>query len=180
MAEPFLAQITMFGFNFAPRNWALCQGQIMAIQQNTALFSLLGTNFGGNGTTTFGLPNLQGNVAVDVGQGSGLSQYVVGETGGVPTVTLTTQTMASHNHGIAATIDRATTTAVAGNVLATGAIGPPNAPTVGMYYSVGGATKQLAVQSVSPNGNNQAHNNMQPYLTISYCIALNGIYPPRS
>jgi microcystin-dependent protein len=179
MAEPFLGQITLFAFNFAPRTWALCQGQILPIAQNTALFSLLGTAFGGNGTSTFGLPNLQGRVAVDVGQGPGLSPYTLGDTGGSPQVTLTIQTMASHNHGFAATLDRATVQSASGNVLATGASGPPQKPNVGTYYSVGSVRSQLAPQSVSLNGNSQPHNNMQPYLALNYCIALQGIFPPR-
>ncbi len=116
MSEPFIAEIRVFGFNFAPMGWAFCDGQLMPIQQNTALFSLLGTNFGGNGTTNFGLPNLQGSVPLQQGQGPGLSLYDLGESGGVVSVTLSSSQMPSHNHALGCS------TAVAGQTSPAGAI----------------------------------------------------------
>src|SRR5262245_53022514 len=109
MSEPFLGEIRTFGFNFAPTGWAMCNGQLLAIAQNTALFSLLGTQFGGNGQTTFALPNLQGRVGIHEGQGAGLSQYTIGQVGGTETVTLTVNQIPAHNHSAKGTADDPTT-----------------------------------------------------------------------
>ena len=117
MTTPYVGQLQLFGFNFAPVRWALCQGQILSISQNPALFSILGTNFGGNGQTTFGLPNLQGTAAVGAGQGTGLSQYAVGQIEGATSVTVTTSTMPMHNHNLMASSATGTTVNVAGNQL---------------------------------------------------------------
>lgn len=180
MAEPFLSQIACFGFNFAPRDWALCQGQLMPIQQATALFSLLGVNFGGDGKTTFGLPNLQGSAPIGYGQGPGLPDYAIGESGGVGTVTLTQSEMGVHNHSFNATSDAATTTVSSGNQFGKARKGSPVAGfTSGLIYSPGNPTTALSPGSVQPAGGNLPHTNMQPYLALNYCIALSGIFPSR-
>jgi microcystin-dependent protein len=179
MSSPFVAEITMFGFNFAPTGWALCQGQLLPISQNTALFSLLGTMYGGDGKSTFALPNLQDQTAVAFGQGPGLSDYAQGEQVGTPTVTLLTTEMAAHNHFFNATIDRGTTAAATNNVLGTGAAGPPNQQISGFMYSTAAPNNQLGPQELSITGSSQPHNNMQPYLTLNFCIAMQGVFPPR-
>ncbi len=180
MAEPFLAQIAIFPFNFAPTGWALCNGQLLAITQNTALFSLLGTNYGGDGRTTFGLPNLQGSVAIGAGQGPGLELYELGEAGGTTDVTLLSSEMPIHSHFANATTDRGNTTVATGNVPATGAAGTPQRPTVAKFYSTNAPNTQLNPSALSVAGGSQPHNNMQPYLTLNFCIALQGIFPARS
>ncbi len=161
MSEPFLGEIRCFGFNFAPVGWATCDGQLMPISQNTALFSLLGTTYGGNGITTFGLPNLQGRVGVHADNIS----FVQGETGGEASHTLSVTEMPAHAHNIESgdgqTTDRPSAAVAAiGGVYAKSATGAM-APTAGA-------------------GGSQPHNNMQPYLVLNYCIALQGIFPPRS
>jgi microcystin-dependent protein len=180
MAEPFLAQIATFPFNFAPRGWALCNGQLMSISQNTALFSLLGTTYGGNGTSNFALPNLQGSVPLGAGQGPGLSLYDLGESGGTTDITLLTSEMPIHTHFVNATTDRGNSTSASGNVPATGAAGTPQKPTVAKLYSTNAPNTQLNSPALSVAGGSQPHNNMQPYLTLNFCIALLGIFPSRS
>jgi microcystin-dependent protein len=152
----------------------------MAISQNTALFSLLGTNYGGNGTSTFGLPNLQGQVALGAGQGPGLTFYDLGETGGTTAITLLQSEMPIHSHFLNATTDRGNSTSANGNVPATGAAGTPQKPTLAKFYSTNAPNTQLGSASVFPVGGAQPHNNMQPFLTLNYCIALQGVFPPRS
>ncbi|MES2391198.1 MAG: tail fiber protein [Acidobacteriota bacterium] len=174
MADQFLGEIRIFGCNFAPYGWALCAGQILSISQNTALFSLLGTYYGGNGTSTFGLPNLQGNMAVNYGNGAGLSPYVLGETGGSATVNLITSEMPQHSHSFPATtaagrVNIPGTTSAFGGV-ARGAAGP--------YTTTTNTT--FAVNSTNTAGGNQPHNNMMPSLALNYCIALTGIFPARN
>lgn len=174
MASPFVAEIRMFGCNFPPRGNAFCNGQILAIAQNTALFSLLGTTYGGNGTTNFGLPNLQGRAVMHPGSGPGLSPRVLGAVGGSATVTLLANQLPAHSHGVIVaaaadgTADRANAT---GNVLAK--------PADSSYASSGAATLMNAA-AVTPTGQGLPHNNMQPYLAINFCIALQGIYPSRN
>ena len=180
MAEPFLAQIALFPFNFAPKGWAFCNGQILSISQNTALFSLIGTFYGGNGTSNFALPNLQGSVPLGVGQGPGLSPYDPGESGGTTDLTLLVSEMPIHNHFANATTDRGNTTVALGNVPATGAAGTPQKPTVAKLYSTNAPNTQLNPSALTMAGGSQPHNNMQPYLTLSFCIALQGVYPPRT
>lgn len=181
MAEPFLGQIVLYACNFAPRNYAFCAGQILAIQQNTALFSLLGTNYGGNGTTTFGLPDLRGRLPISSGQGPGLSLYVVGEIDGAPTVTIDTNTLASHNHAFNASLDATTATSSGGNTLGKAASGSPvKGFTKALMYSPNAPQTAMSPQALTPTGGNGPHNNMQPFLTLNYCIALSGIFPPRS
>ena len=173
--EPFIGMIVMFGGNFAPRNWALCDGQLLSINANTALFSILGTTFGGDGRTTFGLPELRGRVATHAGTGPGLPNMRLGQKGGSDTVTLNVTQMPSHNHTgvVRAHDDDGNSPAAAGNVLA-------NAPN--NVYSTAAADENMAGNSVNiaNNGGGQAHNNMQPYQAVNYIIALVGIYPSRS
>jgi len=175
MADPFVAEIRIFPFNFAPTGWAFCNGQLLPISQNTALFSLLGTTYGGDGKSTFALPDLQGNAPMHPGQGSGLSLHDLGETGGSEVVTLLESEIPVHTHTIQAANFpgdiQAPTTAVA---LARSAGG--NA-----YQNV---TNQnlvtMAPETLVPAGGGQPHNNMQPYLTLNFCIALQGVFPPRT
>jgi microcystin-dependent protein len=169
VTEPFLGQIILVPYNFAPRGYAFCQGQLLSISQNTALFSLLGTTYGGNGQTTFALPDLRGRHAISQGQGPGLSPYSLGEQGGVETVTLTTQQMPQHPHAVNATM------------AASGDQRPQN-----NYLSIGGSyvstapNAQMGAQMISPAGGSQPHENRDPYLALNYCIALQGIFPSRN
>jgi microcystin-dependent protein len=172
VSEPFLAEIRLFPYNFAPRGWAFCQGQLLAISQNTALFSLLGTTYGGNGITTFGLPDLRGRCAVHVGQGPGLSPYDLGQVGGTETVTLSTSQIAPHPHPANCLDANANTAAAANNIWAKDAGGNPQ-------YGTTKAAGTMAPNIIGPSGNGQAHNNIQPYLALNYCIALQGIFPQR-
>jgi microcystin-dependent protein len=181
MAEPFLGQIVLYACNFAPRGYALCAGQLLSIAQNTALFSLIGTYYGGNGTTTFALPDLQGRVPISSGQGIGLSDYALGEQGGVDVVTIDNSTLASHNHSFNASLNTATVTASSGNTLGKAQSGNPiHGLTKGLMYSPNAPQTQMSPQALTPVGSGGPHNNLQPYLTLNYCIALQGIYPPRS
>jgi microcystin-dependent protein len=184
MSDQFLAEIRLFACNFAPIGWAQCNGQILPISQNTALFSLLGTNFGGNGTSTFGLPNLQGSIPIDQGNGPGLSPRVVGESGGGTTVTLLQTEMPAHNHVMQATTATGTTATAAGSqlALATAGGGKSGGAYMANFYSsnVNSATTQLLATSIVSQGGSQPHNNVMPYLALNFCIAMQGIFPPRS
>lgn len=169
MSEPFLGEIRIFPYNFAPRGWALCQGQILPIAQNTALFSLLGTTYGGNGQTTFALPDLRGRTPVGVGQGPGLSSIDLGEVAGSETVTLTVNQMPSHNHAANATQSAASATRPSGQFPAGGgAYGSPS----------DGST--LAPTFIANAGGNQPVGLRPPFLGLEYCIALAGIFPSRN
>jgi microcystin-dependent protein len=173
MADPFVAEIRIFPFNFAPKGWAWCDGQLLPISQNTALFSLLGTTYGGNGKSNFALPDLQGRAPMHPGQGPGLSLHDLGETGGSETVTLLQSEIPAHSHGMrGATQDPALAKAV--NPNASWALSQGG----GIYQSA--SNTQLAPQALAPTGGDQPHNNMQPYLTFYFCIALQGIFPPRT
>jgi microcystin-dependent protein len=172
MADPFVAEIRIFPFNFAPRGWAWCDGQLLPLSQNTALFSLLGTTYGGNGKSNFSLPDLQGRVPVHPGQGPGLSLYDLGQTGGSRTVTLLESEIPAHTHALRAH----------------GAPGDASIPTGFSVASAIGATPfrepgdsmvQMANQALGPAGGDAPHNNLQPYLTFYFCIALQGVFPPR-
>jgi microcystin-dependent protein len=169
MSEPFIGQVMMIGFTFAPRGWALCDGQILPIAQNTALFSLLGTTYGGNGTTTFALPDLRGRVPIHAGQGPGLSPYTLGQVGGAEQVTLLANQMPAHNHSLSATNAEASLTLPGGQLLA-----QSREVTYGS-----GAPVAMNPQSIGQAGGSQPHENRQPYLTINFIIALEGIYPSR-
>ena len=179
MATPFLGAISMISFNFPPKGWAFCNGQILPINQNQALFSLLGTTYGGNGTQTFQLPDLQNQVPIHFGQGPGLSNYTQGQAGGTETVTLTTTTIPTHTHTLNVTTTNATAAAIASNLL-------PAVPTVASatFYAVSGSpsleTQNLASTSVSTAGGSQPHNNLMPSLCINFVIALQGIFPSRN
>ena len=171
MADPFVAEIRIFPFNFAPKGWAWCDGQLMQISQHTALFSLLGTTYGGDGKSTFALPDLQGRAPMHPGQGPGLSLHDLGEISGSETVTLLESEIPAHSHTFRASQADALERMPGGQMIATG-IG------IGMYAAPG-PTAQLSPAMLAPAGSSQPHNNMQPYLTFYYCIALQGVYPPR-
>ena len=174
MSDPFVAEIRIFGFNFAPTGWALCNGQILPISQNTALFSLLGTTYGGNGQSTFALPNIQESAVIQPGQGPGLSLYDLGQTSGSDTVTLLESEIPAHNHNVQGFPNP-------GNV-------NTGDPTLSLARSKGGsaykAPPQTVVamnfQDIAITGGSLPHNNMMPYLTLNFCIALQGIFPPRT
>jgi microcystin-dependent protein len=173
MADPFVAEIRIFPFNFAPRGWAFCNGQILPISQNTALFSLLGTTYGGNGQSTFALPDMQGNAPMHPGQGPGLSLHDLGETSGSETVTLLQTEIPAHSHALnAAGNDPADKFAPAGNNLSRSSSG--NA------WGAAASLTNFAFQALTPAGGNLPHNNMQPFLTLNFNIALQGVFPPRT
>lgn len=179
--NPFLAEIRPFAFSFAPRGWAQCNGQLMAISQNTALFSLIGTYYGGDGRSTFGLPNLQGCLPVNQGQGPGLQSWVLGEMQGSETVTLLQAQMPLHTHTLTATASVATTTQAGPTMqLANGFVGNLQDATTTQMYSQGTPNQTLAPASLAPAGGTLPHNNMMPYLTLIYCIALQGNFPARN
>jgi microcystin-dependent protein len=174
--DPFIGMIQLFGFNFAPRGWAVCDGSLLSIAQNTALFSLLGTTYGGNGQTTFALPDLRGRAPIGMGTGPGLSPRTIGEVGGTETVTLLSTQMPQHAHQLMGSSDVQSVGTVAGNSLGSVARGA----TQGNVYAPG-TTNQVAMGSVTaPAGGNQPHTNLQPYLVMNYCIALEGIFPSRN
>ncbi len=179
--EPFLGQIMMFGGNFAPRGWAMCNGQLLSIAQNTALFSILGTTFGGDGVTTFGLPDLRGRVPLHWGQGPGLSNYVLGELAGNETVTLTTQQIPAHNHLIGVSNAAGTQTDPTNGIAAQINTGDARNPiTSALGYAAPPQTGTMAPAVVGSSGGNQPHANIQPYLCVTICIALEGIFPSRN
>jgi microcystin-dependent protein len=175
MSSPFVAEIRIFGFNFAPVGWALCNGQLLPISQNTALFSLLGTTYGGNGTSTFGLPNLQGCAPLDAGQGPGLSDRVLGETGGQTTVTLSSNHLPIHAHSNAAFTSAGNQNSPVNNACATAKV---QRQTANLYSSTDGATMNAG--ALAATGGGQPHNNMPPYLVLNFCIAMQGVFPSRN
>jgi microcystin-dependent protein len=175
MADPFVAEIRIFPFFFAPKGWAFCDGQLLPLSQNTALFSLLGTTYGGDGKSNFALPNMQGNVPMHPGQGPGLSLHDLGETGGVQTVTLLESELPAHQHRQMATVENGTQgTLTNGITLATSIAGQ-------LYQTTTNANLvNMNFQGLALAGGSQPHNNMQPYLTLNFCIALQGVFPPRT
>ncbi len=175
MAQPFLGMVCSFGFNFAPQGWQLCQGQLIPINQNTALFSLLGTTYGGNGTSTFALPDLRGRVGISFGQGDGLSDYELGEVSGSETVTLTSGQMPEHSHTLNASNVTANTPSPNGSSLAVDPTGLS-----GFYESGSTPATPMNINTIAPAGGSQPHNNLQPFLVLNYCIAMEGIFPSRS
>jgi len=173
--EPFLAEIRMFGAGYAPNNWALCKGDLLAISQNTALFSLIGVSYGGNGRTTFGLPNFDGSVPIGAGAGAGLSPYDVGETVGEATVTLTTAQMPAHSHQMSAQFNVADLPSPTNKtVIARASAGNVFAADSGNRFDT------MDPSSLSPfPGGGQPHNNVQPFQAVNFIIALQGIFPQR-
>lgn len=173
MGEPFIGEIRMFGGNFAPAGWAFCNGATMPISENDALFTLIGTTYGGDGQQTFQLPDLQGRAPMHQGQGPGISQnYVIGEKAGVESVTLTTQQIPIHNHAFLVSSAIGTNTNPKDNYLA--------APITGKAYIAGIPDKFMSNQLLSPIGGSQPHENMQPYLAISFIISLFGVFPQQT
>ncbi|HTS11487.1 MAG TPA: tail fiber protein [Candidatus Limnocylindrales bacterium] len=172
MSNPFVAEIRIFPFNFAPKGWAFCNGQILPISQNTALFSLLGTTYGGNGSSTFALPNLQGATPMHFGQGPGLSLRDLGESGGESTITLLASEIPSHTHSAQCNSGMGDQYGPPGNFWATDAGGNNE------YGST--SNNQMAAGAIGTTGSSQPHNNMQPYLVLSFCIALQGVFPARN
>jgi microcystin-dependent protein len=173
MADPFVAEIRIFPFNFAPRGWAWCDGQLLPLSQNTALFSLLGTTYGGNGKSNFALPDLQGRAPMHPDQGPGLSLHDLGETGGSETVTLLESEIPAHTHVMRAhDIDLGELNAPASNrSLAKSANATAYVPAANLV--------SMSPETLPPAGGDQPHNNLQPYLTFYFCIALQGVFPPR-
>ena len=172
MSNPFVAEIRIFGFNFAPRGWAFCDGQLFPISQNTALFSLLGTTYGGDGKSNFALPNLQGCAPMHPGQGPGLSLHDLGETGGSETVSLLESETPSHTHSIMAQNNPGNVKLPSPQVALSRAAGEN-------VYGPAQNLVAMSDQTLAPAGGDQPHNNMQPYLTLNFCIALQGVFPPR-
>ena len=174
MSDQFVAEIRIFPFNFPPTGWAFCNGQLMPISQNTALFSLLGTTYGGDGKSTFALPDLQGNAPMQPGQGQGLSLRDLGEIGGVESVTLLESEIPAHSHSLMAYNDFAELqTPSPARAIARSQNGNAYEPAAGAPLTM------LAPNALAPSGGGLPHNNMMPYLTLNFCIALQGIFPPR-
>lgn len=171
MSEPFVGEIRMFAGNFAPRGWAFCDGQLLAVSQNDALFSLLGTIYGGDGRTTFGLPDLRGRIPIHAGHGPGLSERRLGAKGGSENVTLTVNQLASHGHTYNATTDMATVSSPQNNLIG-------ESPTVAIFTDAS-PTDQFASSAISNTGGSRSHTNLMPYLCVNFIIALFGIYPSR-
>jgi microcystin-dependent protein len=173
MADPFVAEIRIFPFNFPPRGWAWCDGQLLPLSQNTALFSLLGTTYGGNGKSNFALPDLQGRAPMHPGQGPGLSLHDLGEQGGTETVSLLESEIPSHSHALRTFND-----------VGEDRIPGPNEAlarsTGGLLYAASSSNVMMSDLTLTPAGGDQPHNNMQPYLTFYFCIALQGVFPPRT
>ena len=173
MSDPFVAEIRIVSFNFAPNGWAFCAGQLLPISQNTALFSLLGTTYGGDGKSTFALPNLEGSVPVGSGQGAGLSDYFLGQQSGTPTVTLLQTEMPLHSHTLQGSDVGPDDNDPAPDKVLTSSAGG------GVYNSVTTPATTMNVQALSVAGSSFPHNNLQPYLVLNFIIAMQGIFPPR-
>jgi microcystin-dependent protein len=179
MSSPFLAEIRTFSFNFAPKGWAMCNGQLLSIQQNAALFSLLGTTYGGNGVTNFGLPDLRSRTPIHWGQGPGLANVVLGQVGGEENHTLTLTELPAHIHSFTASTSAATRRLVMGGIFADD-IDTQAVDYFATYNAPGSSYVALNPLSMSTAGSGQPHNNMQPYLVLTTCIALQGIFPSRN
>jgi microcystin-dependent protein len=168
MGQPFIGEIRMVGFNFAPQGWAFCNGQLMAIAENDVLFTLIGTTYGGDGQETFGLPNLQSRLPVHAGTGSGLSNKILGEMGGTESVTLTTQQIPTHNHPAQAKVESGNQASPGNGVWASSGQS---------VYGTGAGALAMKATLISGSGGSQPHDNLMPYLTISFIIALYGVFP---
>ncbi len=181
MSDPYLGEVRLFAFNFVPINWAQCNGQLLSIAGHAALFTILGTAYGGDGKTNFALPNLQGRVPLGEGQGTGLSLYSLGQTGGVTSVTLTQQQVPAHRHGLQALTSTGSTNVPSGGVgLAEGNAGSRGSTHAIRTYTSKALNTPLNGLAVGTLGNNQPHTNMQASLVMNWCISLSGQYPPRS
>lgn len=174
--DPFVAEIRIFPFNFAPKGWAFCDGQILPISQNIALFSLLGTTYGGDGRSTFALPDLQGRAGMHPGQGPGLSLHDLGESQGSETAFLLESMIPAHSHALRA----AATIAESGAPGGTMVLGDSGATGKAYQTTANANLGSMSDYALSPAGGDQPHNNMQPYLTFNFCIAMQGVFPPRS
>ena len=182
MGQAYLAEIFMGGWNFAPHGFAFCNGQLLPINQNTALFSLLGTNFGGDGQTTFGLPDLRGRVPIHWGQGAGLSNYNIGQVGGTENVTLTTDQIPAHSHVVIANAGGPNAGSPVGASFASSPLtgSGPNASQLKTYTTVAPNGAVLNANTIGSTGGGQPHSNIQPYQSITFVIALQGIFPARN
>jgi microcystin-dependent protein len=178
MSQPFIGEIRMFGGNFAPANWAFCNGQLQSIANNNALFALIGTTYGGDGVNTFALPNLQGRLPVHMGQGPNLSPYVIGQAAGTETVALTTTTMPSHQHNVVATTTTATSNLPSGALFASTPVPTPGASAA--YTTGSPVLGTLQTTTVQTAGSGTPHNNVMPFLCINFIISLFGIFPSRN
>ena len=172
MSDPYIGEIRVFGFNFAPVNWAFCHGQLVPIDQFDALFTLIGTTYGGDGVTTFALPDMRGRIPIHQGQGTGLSPYTIGQIAGTESVTLTTQQLPSHGHSLLASVSGTRTTAPTNNVLGSGEADIYNRDTT--------ATLAASSSAVATSGGGQPHANIQPSLGVNFCICVFGIFPSRN
>jgi microcystin-dependent protein len=173
MSNPYIGEIRMFGGNFAPAGWAMCQGQIMPISENDTLFNLIGTTYGGDGESTFGIPNLSGRVPVHMGTGTGLSPYVVGENSGVEIVTLQTTQIPIHTHGFLTSLDAAASTDPSNQVIA-------QTSQIHMFTQDVTNRQLNTAKALTPVGGSQPHENMQPYLCLTFIISLFGIFPSQN
>ena len=173
MSEPFIAEIRIFAGNFAPRSWAFCNGQLLPISQNTALFSLIGTTYGGDGRTTTALPNLEGRTPMHPGRGPGLTSRRLGQRGGVETVTLTEAQMPNHTHTMGAAPVPGNQDDAGGSVILSRTVGAND-------FAASGNLVAMANETLPPGGGSQAHNNLQPFIAMNFIIALQGLYPSRS
>lgn len=170
--DPFIGEVKLFAGSFAPRGWAFCDGQLLSVSQNTALFSIIGTAFGGDGRTTFALPDLRGRVPLGPRHGAGLSNYIEGQKGGTENVTLTTAQMPNHSHSLNANSNPGTTNVPTNHVLA-------NTAAFDNEYTATSPDTQMSTQAIGNTGGGQSHENRQPYLAINYIIAIMGTYPSR-
>jgi microcystin-dependent protein len=173
MSEPFLAEVRIVGFNFAPRGWAFCDGQILPINQNQSLYSLLGTTYGGDGRTSFALPDLRGRTAIHVGRSDGGDEHRLGQKSGEETHTLSVAEIPQHQHAFHATNDPSTADTPAGSLVLGGQAGLN-------LYAPFAAGSQMGTGSIANTGGSQGHDNMQPYLALNFCIALRGLFPSRN
>jgi microcystin-dependent protein len=178
MGTPFIGMIVLYGLNFQPQGWAFCQGQLRSIANDTALFALIGTYYGGDGQTTFGLPDLRGRIPIGFGQGPGLSNHVIGEMAGAESVTLNSSQLPSHNHSFFINNTNATTVVPTANLTIAKAIDINK--DINMVYAQQNPNIALHANSIANNVGNGAHNNLMPYLTLNYCIATEGIFPSRN